>query len=487
MGHTHNFQSSGWGCQILPWSWDSKSRLIGISQGDRYKRVVSSENQVWEGQNGAMRRRRALLTFTLHSTAGISFIGRNAYRLTFGHRWANASMPRVIGKLRENQSGHWDDSWEAKRTTSALPNRSQIWDTVWRFNIHSPGLSFCLDRKSAAWFSIPGTWTALKERNLSWDQRRRRRANLSRVRDREPPWWFMWDTTAILSVLTMIWCPPRTGRKYMKARKTALSSRQFMCQERNSPVHSPLAGLHSKTVPQPVIDASTVIIWRRWIAPILTPLWRKAGSRHCKRGREQLRDTLIRQVAGTVGCNLSSFIHQRNGLMWSNPRGNTGEAAAMRPSSLRQVPTDTWQPSLKQAKHAVKWISGQEQKGPAPEWNPNEPPETWFAEMGGAHSYWHSFWGQENGCGGERYLCDDLLAPWSEPEWASRPDSSAHECLGASKGPVQHPCILWMFSAPRPGRRAGPCIGKPSLQRQTEGTSYVAERPKCENMHPLGR
>ncbi len=179
MGHTHNFQSSGWGCQILPWSWDSKSRLIGISQGDRYKRGVSSENQVWEGQNGAMRRRRALLTFTLDSTAGISFIGGNAYRLTFGHGWANASMPRVVGKLRESQSGHWDDSWEAKRSTSALPNRSQIWDTVWWFNILSPGLSFCLDRKSAARFSIPGTWTALKERNLSWDQRRRRRANCS--------------------------------------------------------------------------------------------------------------------------------------------------------------------------------------------------------------------------------------------------------------------------------------------------------------------
>ncbi len=75
---------------------------------------------------------------------------------------------------------------------------------------------------------------------------------------------------------------------------------------------------------QPIIDASVVIIWRRWIAPILTPLWRKAGSRHCKRGREQLCDTLIRRVAGIVGCNFSSFIHQRNGLMWSNPRGNTG-------------------------------------------------------------------------------------------------------------------------------------------------------------------
>ncbi len=132
--------------------------------------------------------------------------------------------------------------------------------------------------------------------------------------------------------------PPRTGRKYFKARKTALSSRQFICQERNSCFHSPLAGLPSKTAPQPVIDASVVIIWRQWITPILTPL----QSRHIKRGRQQLRDTLIRRVAGTVGCNLSSFIHQRNGLMWNNPRGNKGEAAAMRPNSLRQVPTETW-------------------------------------------------------------------------------------------------------------------------------------------------
>ncbi len=301
-----------------------------------------------------MRRRRAPLTFTLHSTAGISFIGGNAYRLTFGHGWVNASMPRVVGKLRENQSGHWDDSWEAKRSTSASPNRSQIWDTVWRFNIHSPGLSFCLDRKSAVRFSIPGTWTALKDRNLYWDQRRRQHAILSRVRDREPPWCFMWDTTAMLSVLTMIWCLRRKGRKYIKARKTALSSRQFMCQERNSPVHSPLAGLPLKTAPQPVIDASVVTIWRRWIAPILTPLRRKAGSRHCKRCREQLRDTLRRRVTGTEGCNLSSFNHQRNGLMWSNPRGNTGDAAAMRPSSLRHEPTETWRPSLKRARHAVK-------------------------------------------------------------------------------------------------------------------------------------
>ncbi len=55
--------------------------------------------------------------------------------------------------------------------------------------------------------------------------------------------------------------------------------------------------------------------------------------------------------------------------------------------------------------------------------------------MGGAHSSWRSSWGQENGCGREQYPCDDSLAPWSEPEWANRPDSSVHECPGASKGP----------------------------------------------------
>ncbi len=83
-------------------------------------------------------------------------------------------MPSVAGELRENQCGHWEDSCDAKRSTYASPNRSQICATVWRFRICSPGLSFCLDRKLAARFKTPGRWTALRERNLSWDQRRRR-------------------------------------------------------------------------------------------------------------------------------------------------------------------------------------------------------------------------------------------------------------------------------------------------------------------------
>ncbi len=183
-------------------------------------------------------------------------------------------------------------------------------------------------------------------------------------------------------------------------------------------------------------------------------------------------------------------LHQRKlcfAFMWSNPRGNTGEAAAMRPSSLRNEPTETCRPSLKRARHAVKLDIRAGAKRACIWMESKWTPETGFAEMGVAHSSWRSSWGQENGYGVDQYLCDDSLAPWSEPEWASRPGSSTHECPGASKGPVQHPWISWMFSAPRPGRREGPCIGKPFLRRQTEGTFCVAERPGCGNTHPLGR
>ncbi len=91
--------------------------------------------------------------------------------------------------------------------SKGICNKFQIWATVCRFNIHSPDLSFCLHRKSAARFKTPGTWTALKERNLSWAQRRRQRACLFRVRDCEPPWRFIWDNTAVLSILTITWHP----------------------------------------------------------------------------------------------------------------------------------------------------------------------------------------------------------------------------------------------------------------------------------------
>ncbi len=262
-------------------------------------------------------------------------------------------MPKAAGELRENQSGYWDNSCDAKRSTFASQNRSQIWPL-------SDGST-----------SIPPDWVSVSTEN---------RLQGSKLPEREPlseretcpetkgedcaqacsgcpttnPFgdlFIMRDTNAMLSILTIIW---HLLRKQISARKMALSSRQFMCQERNSPLQTLCTGLPSKTVPQPVIDVSIVIMWRWWVAPILTPLRRKVGPCHIKRVRTQLCDTMIRRVAGPVERILNSLIHQRNGLMWSNPRGSTGEAAAMRPRSLRQVLTETWWPSLKRAKHKLK-------------------------------------------------------------------------------------------------------------------------------------
>ncbi len=172
---------------------------------------------------------------------------------------------------------------------------------------------------------------------------------------------------------------------------------------------------------------------------------------HIKKVWKQLRDTLIRQVAGPLERILNRLIHQRNGLMWSNPRGSIGEAAAIRPRSLRQVLTERLWPSLKRAKHALKmeiragarraciWTESK--------WTPKnkvcrEVVRTLFlvfvlrprARM---------------------WLCDNSLSPWIGPVWANRTGSWVHKCPGASKGPEQHPCTLWTSSGLRPGQAKG--------------------------------
>ncbi len=58
-----------------------------------------------------MRRRRALLTFTLHSTARISFIGGNVYRLTFGARVGE----RIYAQSRRETQGEPERALEKQR------------------------------------------------------------------------------------------------------------------------------------------------------------------------------------------------------------------------------------------------------------------------------------------------------------------------------------------------------------------------------------
>ncbi len=56
MGHTHNFQSSGWGCQILLWSWNSKSAWSESPKGTDTRGVLTPRTKsgrarmgLWEG------------------------------------------------------------------------------------------------------------------------------------------------------------------------------------------------------------------------------------------------------------------------------------------------------------------------------------------------------------------------------------------------------------------------------------------------------
>ncbi len=94
---------------------------------------------------------------------------------------------------------------------------------------------------------------------------------------------------------------------------------------------------HRKPAPHPEREASVVIIWWQQTTPIHTPLWRKLGSRHTKMAWRQVPDTLTHPYSYPRIPRY--FIPQRNGLIWSSPRGRNREAA------------DTRRPILKRAEH----------------------------------------------------------------------------------------------------------------------------------------
>ncbi len=207
--------------------------------GSPSRREIDSENHVWEGQNGATRRRRSLHVFTLRSTAGISLTVGKAYSFMSGQGCASASIPREVSERGRIKGGI--GSTPATQRGPPLPRRifpksDPPYGGSESIPLH---LSFCLDKKFAVRFKTPGTWTALRDKNLSYAQRRSWRACLFRVRDREHPWQFMWDTTAMLSFLPMTCECVRNGIKWVRARWTTLNSRPFMCQVRYLPDQTP--------------------------------------------------------------------------------------------------------------------------------------------------------------------------------------------------------------------------------------------------------
>ncbi len=179
-GHTQNLHSSGWGCL-----------LTGISHGEPSRREIRSENHTQPGQNGATSNRRTPSRHTLARTPGSRAIGGKVYRRSLGQVCTIASSPRGAGGVRENQRGHCDVSWVAKRSTWAWPKTLHICFTTLGWSIHSPGLGPCLDRMSAHTLSCPEKWTALSERSLVLGPHKDLVCQLVQGHERRPPWWLI--------------------------------------------------------------------------------------------------------------------------------------------------------------------------------------------------------------------------------------------------------------------------------------------------------
>ncbi len=68
------------------------------------------------------------------------------------------------------------------------------------------------------------------------------------------PWGFIYETTDVLSVRISTCCCSSCGWKSFRAKKTASSSRRFMCHRLWDSSYSPKAGIPSHTTPQPWVD-----------------------------------------------------------------------------------------------------------------------------------------------------------------------------------------------------------------------------------------
>ncbi len=96
--------------------------------------------------------------------------------------------------------------------------------------------------------------------------------------DRIPPSRLIYETAAVLSVRTSTCLPNSSGRNCRKAKCTAHSSRQLMCQSSRGPVQSPEAACPLHVAPQPVLEASVVTTVCRDTCSRGTPARRKARS-----------------------------------------------------------------------------------------------------------------------------------------------------------------------------------------------------------------
>ncbi len=142
--------------------------------------------------------------------------------------------------------------------STVVKSQGGIFWTVSRWSVHSSEETLFLDNMSAPWFILPGTCNAFSKCRLFWAHTRRSFDSLQSRFETRPPWWFMYETTDLLSERTSTCCPRMTGRKNWQAWHTARISRQLMCRVDSSSDHSPKVGLPSHSAPRPLLKASVV-------------------------------------------------------------------------------------------------------------------------------------------------------------------------------------------------------------------------------------
>ncbi len=201
-------------------AWERRSCLKGIGHGAAPTPTVGSS------RGGLLELACAVVPWLAWVPALAERLGENS--------WARASV------LLVKKIGQWELSLEANRSTRALPKISQILWIVSRWSVHSSEETLFLDHMSAPWFILPGTCVTFSERRLFWAHTRRSFTSVQSRFETRPPWWFMYDTTDLLSERISTWCTRMSGRKNWQAWHTASISRQFMCRPDFSSDHRPI-------------------------------------------------------------------------------------------------------------------------------------------------------------------------------------------------------------------------------------------------------
>ncbi len=126
-----------------------------------------------------------------------------------------------------------------------------------------------------------------------WTHTRRLFASVQSRFETRPPWWFIYDTTDLLSERTSTWCPRMSGRKNWQAWHTASISRQLMCRPDSSSYQRLKVGFPS---PQPLLEAYVVTTFLLCAVSRVTPHFSQKGSLQRARADTQARVTFIRGV-----------------------------------------------------------------------------------------------------------------------------------------------------------------------------------------------